>query len=208
MVYHRSKFCSIVGTMIQISKALATNLKREIEARRAEVRHSPNAEVHKHWTDRDIERRTDEAGNKLVHTLVRRIRLGERERGLTVDEWLLLSLVLSVPPLDLLGDDPIAIGDTEHDPEAVRRWIMGMLPLKTVPERDRHKWLSHQPKNGGRGSHVATVLRDAAARYDGESPREKHETTVALLSTLVGSLRAASIYGDQMTGTNTKGGEQ
>ncbi|MGJ9414223.1 hypothetical protein ACHAAC_16085 [Aeromicrobium sp. CF4.19] len=189
--------------MTNVGAAIAANLQRVIAERRK------GGEA---LTDRDIERATAELGDRLVHTLVRRIRLGERERGLTVDEWLTLSLALSIPPLDLLGGE-VVVGGSTHPAGRVRRWIVGGAPLNTVPDSTRYGWSEIERLAAVAGnrepSHLARRLMDAARRVDSEDSRGQRRALVSILGTLAGALEALEDdeVADRIDRRAEKGGE-
>lgn len=84
---------------------------------------------HRGWSLRELSRRLDAIDHRLDASSLLKIEDGSRKVG--VDEWLHLAVVLGVPPLELLIDDPnrwldIVGMEAPMDGGLVRNWILGM----------------------------------------------------------------------------------
>jgi hypothetical protein len=155
---------------MEVARALALGLDREIKSRRADtLAVDPRSTS---WTDRDVARRMTEAGHPIQHPGVIRARQGLR--SVTVEEWLMFAYVLSLPPHKLLeSDEPLNIGAAEHDNKAMRDWLSGIRPLEGV---DRPIFYSTITAPGpSRRSVFAGQLRANAGQFDAATDSDERQ---------------------------------
>lgn len=179
---------------MNIASALAAGIDREITSLRQGVMNSSNPAKKRLWTDRDVSRRLADVGYPLVHTSVVRMRQGKRT--ISVQEWLHVALALSVSPLDLLGGGDLTIGSGEAERTEsagrVRAWIVGDVPLNTVPDPEHYATSAGRPVRDGQ-SHTAQVLHSMANQLDVAEAEEHEGLLTTAIQTLIGSLKAAQL---------------
>ncbi len=189
---------------MNIDEAVARGIDGEIQARREQALKSKGS-TRSHWSDRDVARRLDEVGYPLAHTSISRMRNGQRR--ISVNEWIHVALALSVPPLELLGDEQLTIGGRVVSADRVRAYASGDQALNSVPDLERYAQSAGRPVREGR-SHLTQILRNMADQLDlAGSPEEELELLDAALQTVVGAVRG-HMYGRWRGGhTLPKGGK-
>lgn len=121
------------------------------------------------WSARELARRCEEAGGpKLDQSVISNLELGRRG-SVSIDEVLVLALVLDVAPVHLfvpVEDEAVEVGRWTVGSPVVREWVRGRYPL---PSQDSRRYWTEVPDH--EWDAVEAASRGAAAQSTPEEIR-------------------------------------
>jgi transcriptional regulator with XRE-family HTH domain len=112
------------------------------------------------WSQAELARRLAEAGaEELDRGVLANLETGRRQ-SVSVDELLVLALVLDTAPVHLLvpieNAEPVKIGRREFRAGSVREWVRGLYPL---PPQDPKRYRTNVPDDEWAAFEYARPIR-------------------------------------------------